>query len=104
MDAYRTLGWYYPGSSSGGRGIITVIFKKTHPIVGEIDPVYPVEYVTKYKEGLERVSAGDFKGSIPLYEAAMAEISREVFRCMKRRWLFHPILITSIWICSGRSA
>ncbi|MCP4685143.1 MAG: tetratricopeptide repeat protein, partial [bacterium] len=71
MDAYRTLGWYYPGSASGGRGIITIVFKRTHPVEGEIVPVYPVEYVTKYKQGLEAVSAGDFGGSVPLYEAAM---------------------------------
>lgn len=71
MDSYRTLGWYYPGSSAGRRGIITINFKKSHPIVGKIKPVYPVEYVQKYKEGLERVSAGDFEGSIVRFEEAM---------------------------------
>lgn len=70
MDSYRTLGWYYPGSGSGGHGIITIIFKKTHPIEGEIVPVYPVEYVQKYKEGLEAISRGDFEGSVPLFEEA----------------------------------
>ncbi len=96
MDAYRTLGWYYPGSASGGRGIITVIYNKTHPISGEIAPVYPVEYVQRYKEGLEAVSRGDFKGSVPLFEAAMAVSPKPYYIYLEMQRAFSLMMLGKV--------
>jgi hypothetical protein len=69
IDSYRTVGWYYspPGSN---RGVISSIFKKRHPIVGEIVPAYPVEYVQEYKLALDAHTIGDHVTAIKHYDRA----------------------------------
>jgi len=69
VDSYRTVGWYFarPGAS---RGVISSIFKKTHPIVGKIVPTYPVEYVQEYKLALDAHTIGDHVTAIRHYDRA----------------------------------
>ena len=69
MDSYRTVGWYYvpPG---GNRGVLANVFKKVRPIVGNIVPVYPVEYVEEYKQALDYHTRGDYRTAIMHYDRA----------------------------------
>lgn len=69
IDSYRTVGWYYqrPGARMG---VISSVFKKMRPIVGEVVPVYPVEYVQEYKKALDAHTKSDHVTAIRHYDRA----------------------------------
>ncbi len=69
IDSYRTVGWYYqrPGARMG---VISSVFKKVRPVVGEVVPVYPVEYVQEYKLALDAHTKGDHVTALRHYDRA----------------------------------
>ncbi|MBU0983151.1 MAG: hypothetical protein KKA42_04725 [candidate division Zixibacteria bacterium] len=70
-DVYRSLGWYYRNEELGGRGVLAIIFKRTHPMTGEIVPAFPVEYVEEYKLGLDAHTRRDQQAAIQHYAKAL---------------------------------
>jgi len=79
MDSYRTVGWFYPHPSFPERGVISIAFKRRHPIVGDIVPVYPVEYVQEYKLALDAHTKSDHKTAIRHYNRAMRASPRPYY-------------------------
>jgi len=79
MDSYRTVGWHFKSKRSKGPGVITIIFKRVRPIEGELEPVYPVEYVQYYKKGLDAFSKRDHRTAVSYYDSALAVSPRPYF-------------------------
>jgi len=72
MNSYRTIGWFYRAFESQPQGVINPVFKKMHPIEGEIKPTYPVAYVQYYKDGLDQYVYGHNREAIAYFDSAMA--------------------------------
>ena len=79
MDSYRTVGWFLPHPNYPEQGVISIAFKKRHPIVGDIVPVYPVEYVQEYKKGLDAHTVADHKTALYHYNLAMKASPRPYY-------------------------
>jgi tetratricopeptide (TPR) repeat protein len=73
MDCYRTVGWHYQNKELGGRGVIVSSFQRMcDPDPDEeIVPVYPVEYVQRYKEGLDNHSRNNHREAVRSYNEAL---------------------------------
>jgi len=72
LNSYRSLGWFYPGERTDGKGVVVNAFKKVRPIVGEIKPAYPVAYVQLYKEGMDAYVRKDYRTAIKYFDRALA--------------------------------
>jgi len=70
LNAYRTIGWFYPTDSVGG-GTLVPAFKRVREIAGSLIPTYPVEYVQYYKKGLDYYVAGEQQRAIEQYARAL---------------------------------
>lgn len=70
LNAYRTIGWFYP-TGSDGSGTIVPAFKRVREITGSLVPTYPVEYVQYYKKGLDYYVAGDQQRAIKQFALAL---------------------------------
>lgn len=70
LNAYRSIGWFYP-TGTDGSGTIVPAFKRVREITGTLVPTYPVEYVQHYKKGLDYYVAGDQQAAIKQYALAL---------------------------------
>ncbi len=71
QDCYRTICWFYGADRTDGQGLQTVLYKKRHPVEGELVPVYPVEFVNEYKLALDAYSVADFPKALEGYNRAL---------------------------------
>ncbi len=71
LNSYLTRGWFYKSDPNSNVGIMSNVFKKVHPIVGEIKPVYPVKFVENYKLGLDNYTSRKFKEAIFYFNKAL---------------------------------
>ncbi|MFZ5981658.1 MAG: tetratricopeptide repeat protein, partial [Candidatus Zixiibacteriota bacterium] len=72
LNAYRSLGWFYPGDRTDGKGVVVNTFKKVRPVEGEIIPTYPIAYVQYYKEGMDAYVRRDYRTAIQYFDRALA--------------------------------
>lgn len=70
-DVYRTIGWYFKIYDSDRNGQVFNVFKRTHPVEGEIVPYYPISYVQEYKDGLDSYSRSDFKTALAHFDRSL---------------------------------
>lgn len=78
LHSYRTVGWFYPSERNPNVGIITIAYKKMRPVEGPLVPVYPIEYVQAFKNGLDAHSKNDHARAIQYFDQAI-RIAPEVF-------------------------
>jgi tetratricopeptide (TPR) repeat protein len=71
LESYYMIGYYYRPEGAQ-RGTTQSVFKRRLDISGTPRPVYAVDYVQAYKEGVEHYAARDFPGAIPYFDRAMA--------------------------------
>lgn len=73
QNAYRSVGWYFEDPFAAPRGITLSAFKKVRPVVGPIQPDYPLRYVEDLKLGTQEYAAGNYAKAIgPLEDAIKA--------------------------------
>jgi len=72
LRSYRTVAWPYRNPAFPGPGVMTSVFKKVRPIVGEIRPTYPVRYVEEFKLGMDAYVRGDHRTALRHYDRALA--------------------------------
>jgi len=80
MNAYRSVGWYFPTPEvPGSAGMITPAFKRMAPVAGELNPTYPVQYVQYFKTGLDYYTQGKYRQAIANLDSAAAVSPRPVY-------------------------
>ncbi|MFQ5453076.1 MAG: tetratricopeptide repeat protein [Candidatus Zixiibacteriota bacterium] len=70
QQSYRSIGWYF-SIDPNRQGVIHSVFKKVRPLIGELKPTYPVDFVENYKLGLDAAVAGDFATAVQFYGRAL---------------------------------
>ena len=71
IDSYRVIGWEYKHPIYAPNGTIVTAFKKVRPIIGEIEPYYPIEYVEYYKAGLDASAYQNHELAVKYYMKAL---------------------------------
>ncbi len=75
MKSYRTVGWYFT-MIEGTQGSLKPAYKKIHSIEGEINPIYPLEYVDYYKRGIELAFNQDYKNALIQFNLALKAVHK----------------------------
>lgn len=90
QESYRAIGWV---TNVGAGGVITagIAFRKVRTVRRPTGPVFPVEFVSNFKRGLDQYASGDFKRALGYFQRALAtkpqsqypELLAEMAFCLK---------------------
>jgi hypothetical protein len=69
--SYAMLSWYTPAPNGQLTPQINNAYKRVRPVTGQIEPIYPIEYVDKMKRGMELMNQKKYDSCEIMFNAAI---------------------------------